>query len=238
MKRKWTYLYQQHKRKPETSIAGYNFFVPIVEQTRKSIVSIETKEKSRAHDINDLFDLLFPRHPYQSQNRGFGSGFIFHPRGYILTSEHVVQQAKQITVKLADGTITEAENVWSDRRYDIAVLRIHTRKHLPPLPLGSSRAAKVGEWVISIGNPLGLDQSVTIGIISGKNRPIRIQDKVYEDIIQTDAAINPGNSGGPLINMRGEAIGMNAFIIKSNQGLGFAIGMDSIKSKIRKFLSI
>ncbi len=238
MKRKWTYLYQQHKRKPETSFAGNNFFVPIVEKARKSIVSIETKEKSRTNDINDLFDLLFPGHPYHSQNRGFGSGFIFHPRGYILTSEHVIQNARQITVKLADGTITDAEKVWSDRLHDIAVLRIHTRKHLSPLPLGSSGASKVGEWVISIGNPLGLDQSVTTGIISGKNRPIRIADKVYEDIIQTDAAINPGNSGGPLINMRGEAIGMNAFIIKSNQGLGFAIGMDSIKSKIRKFLSI
>lgn len=153
-----------------------------------------------------------------------------------LTSEHVIHNAQQITVKLYSGEQRLAKVVWSDEKRDLAVLQIPTRKRLTPLPLGSSEESRVGEFVISVGNPMGLDHTVTKGIISAKNRPVRIAGKLYEDIIQTDCAINPGNSGGPLINLNGEVVGMNAFIIKNNQGLGFAVGIDSIKAQIGKYI--
>ncbi|MBO8170567.1 MAG: trypsin-like peptidase domain-containing protein [Bacillaceae bacterium] len=234
MRKKFTYFHPK-KRKSQPH-AAYNMFVPVVEQVKNSIVSIETQDKSRSKDMHDIFQFLFPEYDSSPPTRGFGSGFVIHPAGYILTSQHVIHKARQIYARLSNGAVKEAETVWEDQSHDIAVLRLKTRKTLPPLPLGSSSQARVGEWVISIGNPLGLDHSVTVGVISAKNRPVRISNKTYDDVIQTDAAINPGNSGGPLINMNGEAIGMNAFIIKSNQGLGFAIGIDSIKSRIRRFL--
>lgn len=185
-----------------------------------------------------VFDFLFPDADTRAPStKSFGTGFIIHPKGYILTSEHVVHQAKYIYVKLYNKTVSEAKVVWRDQSRDLAVIKIPTRKKLPVLPLGSSKHAMVGEWVIAIGNPVGLENTVTTGVISAKNRPVRIEGRQYEDVIQTDAAINPGNSGGPLINIHGQVIGMNAFILKETQSLGFAIGIDSIKPHIQKFIS-
>lgn len=225
-------------KRQDSPIHPYNFFVPVVERARKSIVSIETREKPTTNEFNQLiYHFLFPQaDKLESATRSFGSGFIIHSKGYVLTSEHVIQQAKQIFVRLADGKLYRAEPVWTDGKRDLAVIQVNGRQPLLPLRLGSSEAARVGEWVISIGNPLGLENTVTVGVISAKNRPVRITGKIYEDVIQTDAAINPGNSGGPLVNMNGEAIGMNAFIIKANQGLSFAIGIDSIIPRISRFL--
>lgn len=216
-----------------------NYFVPIVERARHSVISIETRDKSNSSRQSDfLFSFLFPQTENSlSSTKSFGTGFIIHPTGYILTSEHVVHSAEQIFVKLYSGEQRQAKVVWADEKRDLAVLQIPTRRPLRPLPIGSSEASKVGEFVISVGNPMGLDHTVTKGIISAKNRPVRISGKIYEDIIQTDCAINPGNSGGPLINLNGEVIGMNAFIIKNNQGLGFAVGIDSIKERIGKYLA-
>ncbi|RKD27011.1 serine protease [Ammoniphilus oxalaticus] len=214
-----------------------NYFVPIVEKAKHSVISIETKDKATNRQSEFLFSFLLPNSDQNtSATRSFGTGFITHPNGYILTSEHVVSQAKEIMVKLYSGEQRTAKIVWSDPKRDLAVLQIPTRRPLPPLPIGSSEESKVGEFVISVGNPMGLEHSVTKGIISAKNRPVRISSKLYEDIIQTDCAINPGNSGGPLINLNGEVVGMNAFIIKNNQGLGFAVGIDSIKQRVGKFL--
>ncbi|WCK55757.1 trypsin-like peptidase domain-containing protein [Aneurinibacillus sp. Ricciae_BoGa-3] len=215
-----------------------NYFVPIVEKAKPAIISITTED----HKVNDtmmdaLQSFLFPSMtPRGEVRRSFGTGFIIHPQGYILTSEHVIQHARIIEVKLSNGETKKASVVWTDTKRDLALLQIKNNAPLPTLPLGSSREARVGELVISIGNPLGLENTVTTGVISAKNRPVRIAGKNYEDIIQTDAAINPGNSGGPLINMNGEAIGMNAFIIRDNHGLGFAIGIDSIKPFLRKYV--
>lgn len=216
-----------------------NYFVPIVEKAKPAIISITTEDYAVNRKMTKiLHQFLFPNSqtPGKEVRRSFGTGFIIHPRGYVLTSEHVVHNAKAIHVKLTSGEVKQGEVVWRDQARDLALLHIASRGALPVLPLGSSTETQVGELVISIGNPLGLENTVTTGIISAKNRPVQIAGRKYEDIIQTDAAINPGNSGGPLINMNGEAVGMNAFIIRDNHGLGFAIGIDSIKPLIRKFL--
>ncbi|MBN6188215.1 trypsin-like peptidase domain-containing protein [Aneurinibacillus sp. BA2021] len=215
-----------------------NFFVSIVEKAKPAIISITTEDTTENRKMTQiLHHFLFPTSPAPDKEvrRSFGTGFIIHPHGYILTSEHVIHNAKVIHVKLFSGETKKAQVVWTDQKRDLALIHVSTRNALPVLPLGSSAETQVGELVLSIGNPLGLENTVTTGIISAKNRPVQIAGRKYEDIIQTDAAINPGNSGGPLINMNGEAIGMNAFIIRDNHGLGFAIGIDSIKPFIRKY---
>jgi len=147
---------------------------------------------------------------------GQGSGFIISEDGYILTNNHVVGDADVITVKLNDGRELKAERIGGDQKADVAVIKIDG-ENLPTLPLGDSDKLQVGEWVIAIGNPFGLAETLTFGIVSAKGRnTVGIND--YEDFIQTDAAINPGNSGGPLINLEGQAIGINsAIIISVNQ---------------------
>jgi len=228
-----------NQRKSPAYLHPANFFVPIVEKAKPAIVSITTDDHIDNPSVRDiLYQFFFPTFPSPEREvrHSFGTGFIIHPAGYILTSEHVIHNARNIQVSLYDGKSKNAKIVWSDAKRDIALIQIHHRTALPVLPLGSSKEAQVGELVISIGNPLGLENTVTTGVISAKNRPVQISGKIYEDIIQTDAAINPGNSGGPLINMNGEAIGMNAFIIRDNHGLGFAIGIDSIKPFINKLL--
>lgn len=231
-------IYTNQTRQP-SYLHPANYFVPIVEKAKSTIVSITTDEDWTNPSVRDIFhQFFFPASPLsrgKESRHSFGTGFIIHPSGYILTSEHVIHHAKNIQVGLLNGNTKSAKLVWSDEKRDLALIQISTRSALPILPLGSSKESQVGELVISIGNPLGLENTVTTGVISAKNRPVQISGKIYEDIIQTDAAINPGNSGGPLINMNGEAIGMNAFIIKDNHGLGFAIGIDSIKPFIKKY---
>ncbi|NPB09252.1 MAG: DegQ family serine endoprotease, partial [Thermodesulfobacteria bacterium] len=180
---------------------------------------------------NDFFERFFrQRFPRKFKQMGAGSGFIISPDGYILTNNHVVANANKVTVKLADGREFKAKIVGTDPASDVAVLKIEA-KDLPVLPLGDSDKIEVGEWVIAIGNPFGLTQTVTVGVISAKGRSgVGITD--YEDFIQTDAAINPGNSGGPLVNLRGEAIGMNTAIFTRSggyMGIGFAIPINMVK---------
>lgn len=159
-----------------------------------------------------------------------GSGFIISPDGYILTNNHVVDGAERITVRLADEREFKAKVVGSDPQTDVALLKIEGR-NLPVLPLGDSDALEVGEWVISIGSPFQLNQTVTVGVVSAKGRN-RMGITDYENFIQTDAAINPGNSGGPLLNIRGEAVGMNTAIFSRSggyMGIGFAIPINMAK---------
>ena len=172
-----------------------------------------------------------PSQPREYRQTGQGSGFIIGDDGYILTNNHVVGEADVITVKLHDGREFKAELVGTDEKSDVAVIRIDG-ENLPTMPLGDSDNIKVGEWVIAIGNPFGLAETLTSGIVSAKGRStVGIND--YEDFIQTDAAINPGNSGGPLINTKGEAVGINTAIFSNsggNMGIGFAIPINMART--------
>ncbi len=176
------------------------------------------------------------------EGQGVGSGFIVHPDGYILTNDHVINsgQAKKITVLFNDGTEKPAEILWNNSMLDMAVLKVDAR-NLPVVDLGDSDKLIVGELAIAIGNPLGLDfqRSVTSGVISGLHRTIEMsQTEVMEDLIQTDASINPGNSGGPLLNAKGQVIGMNTAKISSNvaEGLGFAIPINQVKPILEQLI--
>jgi len=219
-------------------------FRNVAEALRPSVVSISTSASpNRNADIQGLppglrrqlppgFEDFFNQTPRRSPgNRprrlGQGSGVIVRAEGYILTNNHVVEGADQVTVELSDDRKVEAEIVGTDPETDLAVLKIDADS-LQPVALGDSDAIEVGDWVLAIGSPFGLDQTVTAGIISGKNRRQGIIEngRGFEDFLQTDAAINPGNSGGPLVNLRGELVGINTAILSrsgASAGIGFAI---------------
>ena len=168
----------------------------------------------------------------ERQGKGLGTGFIIHPDGYVVTNRHVVDGADRIDVKLANDSIYEAKVVGSYQPLDVALLKFEPKEGLTVAPLGSSEPLQIGEWVIAIGNPFGLNHTVTAGIVSAKGRrevqPGR--EPMYANFIQTDASINPGNSGGPLINIRGEVVGINTAINSAGQGIGFAVPIDMIKT--------
>ena len=161
------------------------------------------------------------------KQRSLGSGFIIDKEGYIVTNNHVVENADQIRVKLADDKEYDATLVGRDSKTDLALIKIETSDVLTPIKMGDSGEINVGDWVLAIGSPFGLEQTVTAGIVSAKGRTIGAGQ--YDDFIQTDASINPGNSGGPLINMAGEVVGINTAIVASGQGIGFAIPVDLAK---------
>ncbi len=164
------------------------------------------------------------------KQRSLGSGFLIDGDGFIVTNNHVIEDADQIKVILADDKEFDAELVGRDPKTDLALIRIEGAKNLKPLELGNSEKLKVGTWVVAIGSPFGLEQTVTAGIVSAKGRIIG--SGPYDDFIQTDASINPGNSGGPLLNMDGEVVGINTAIIASGQGIGFAIPINMAKGII------
>jgi serine protease Do len=177
----------------------------------------------------DLFDHLHRDSPH----KGLGTGFIIHQDGYILTNAHVVEDASSIEIDLGDSDEHyRAHVVGSDRGTDIALLKIDAARPLPVVPLGESDHLQVAEWVMVIGNPFGLSQSVTVGIVShtGRNEIAPVGRDGYYDFIQTDASINPGNSGGPVVNLRGEVIGIATAINATGQGIGFAIPIDMAKA--------
>jgi serine protease Do len=164
---------------------------------------------------------------------GLGTGFIVSQDGYILTNEHVVGDAQQIRVRLSDRREYDAELVGADTTTDIALIKINSDTPLPAVPLGDSDKLEVGDWVVAIGSPLGLDHTVTAGIVSAKERrAINPGGRIspYDDFIQTDASINPGNSGGPLLNTRGEVVGINSAVSTQGQGIGFAIPINMAKT--------
>lgn len=187
--------------------------------------------------LGELYKRFFqemPRSP-ESRRQGMGSGVIFRADGYILTNYHVVDGADQVLVTLNNAQEYQAQVVGRDPKTDLAVLRIQAPEALPVATLGDSDALQVGDWVVAIGNPFGLDHTVTAGIVSAKGRVIGAGP--YDDFIQTDASINPGNSGGPLLNMRGEVIGINTAIVPNGQGIGFAIPVNTAKPLIPQLVS-
>jgi len=223
---------------------GHSPFVKIAEEVRPAVVNIsaESVSEDRFHTFmdDDFFRRFFgippegrtPNQPRMRRSESLGSGFIFTPDGYILTNSHVVQGADKVTVQLSDEHKYKAEIVGADKETDIAVLKIVADRSLPTIELGESDSILVGDWVMAVGNPfpnLGLDRTVTVGVVSAKGRQgLVFGDEMpsYQNYIQTDASINPGNSGGPLVNLAGEAIGVNSAIATpsgGNVGIGFAI---------------
>src|SRR5918992_736544 len=182
--------------------------------------------------FNDFWRRFFgnPSPRGRQRQRSLGSGFLIDSDGSILTNNHVVENAQKIVVKLADEQEYEAKVIGRDPKTDIAIIKIEAKTKLTPANLGDSDGLEVGEWVMAIGNPFGLDSTVTSGIVSAKGR--HIGQGPYDNFIQTDASINPGNSGGPLINLRGEVVGINTAIFSQsggNVGIGFAIPINLVK---------
>ncbi len=224
----------------ETQMVPANF-TNLAEAVRPGVVNIQVVRK--AQNVRFAFP-GFPGNPFgdespfgpffdnnpqiEPKQEGVGSGFIISRDGYILTNNHVVEDAEQIKVKLSDGKEYDAKVVGRDPKTDLALVKIDGVSDLHSLALGSSEDLKVGSWVVAVGSPFGLEQTVTQGIVSGKGRVIG--SGPYDDFIQTDASINPGNSGGPLINMKGEVVGINTAIYASGQGIGFAIPIDMAKT--------
>ncbi len=165
--------------------------------------------------------------PKEFKRKGLGSGFIINKEGYIVTNNHVVQKAKDITVILFNKEQYPAKVIGTDPKIDVALIKIEAKKDLPAAPLGDSDALMDGESVIAIGNPFGLSETVTAGLVSAKGRAIGAGP--YDDFIQTDASINPGNSGGPLLNYYGEVVGINTAIVAAGQGIGFAVPINLAK---------
>jgi S1-C subfamily serine protease len=217
-----------------------NFVTAAVNRVGPAVVRIDTERVITSQTPNFFFDDpflrdffggdMFPSQPKEYHQRGQGSGFIIDSSGIILTNAHVVSGADTVSVTLKDGRTFKGEVKGIDEPSDLAVVKIPGQK-LPVAPLGNSTEVLVGDWAIAVGNPLGLDNTVTLGIISTIDRSsaqVGIPDKRL-DFIQTDAAINPGNSGGPLLNDRGEVIGINTAIRAEAQGIGFAIPIDKAK---------
>lgn len=222
-------------------VVGTKSIEQIVEEAGPAVVKIETlaKVKNRANDFFwDPFDDPFFRHffgdsfrvePQPRETQGLGSGFIISKDGYILTNQHVVEGADEINVYLTSRQEPyKAKIIGSDADLDLAVIKINAGVNLPVLKLGDSHQTKVGNWVVAIGNPYGLDHTVTVGVISAKGRPLVIEGREFKDLIQTDASINPGNSGGPLLNLAGEVVGINTAINAQAQGIGFAIPSSTV----------
>jgi len=230
-----------------------NIIADIAQQVEYGVVNVHTErevERIRTQPDHPFLDDPFFRHFFPDFFRdfyrdeppilreGIGSGFIVSEDGYIVTNEHVVNGATRINIALKNSEDKiPAEIVWKDYSLDLAVIKIDTDMELQPIPLGDSDQIRQGDWAIAIGNPLGFEHTVTIGVISALGRPIQIptqagEVRYHRNLIQTDAAINPGNSGGPLLNIQGEVIGINTAVAMQARGIGFAIPVNEVKFAI------
>ena len=233
---------------PQRKAATLPDFVDLAAKLSPAVVNVSTEQKNLpkvdtppegdgGDDPSDRFGQPFgnddPVHP-----RSLGSGFIISKDGFILTNDHVVENAQRIVVTLQDGRKFKARVIGRDDKTDIALIKIDAVGRLPIAPLGDSDAVQVGAWVIAIGNPFGFDHSVTAGIVSAKGRFIPGN---YDDFIQTDASINPGNSGGPLIDQHGAVVGVNSAIYTrtgSSMGIGFAVPVNLVKEELPQLRSL
>jgi Trypsin-like serine proteases, typically periplasmic, contain C-terminal PDZ domain len=216
----------------------------IVKQTGPAVVKIETEVKTQRQNnpfFNDPFFREFFGDQFKAQPelaKALGSGFIVSKDGYIVTNYHVIAGATKLDVFLTSRKEPYAAKlIGSDEQLDLAVLKIDAGDSLSSLHFGDSNKLEVGSWVIAIGNPYGLDHTVTVGVISAKGRPININGNQYTDLLQTDASINPGNSGGPLINLQGEVIGINTAINAQAQGIGFAIPSSTVTQVLDQLIA-
>ncbi|MDX8377004.1 MAG: Do family serine endopeptidase, partial [Mariprofundales bacterium] len=231
-----------------TAISHPNSFAPLVEKQQATVVNISTTQINRQAGIRgippgspfeDFFKHFFrnmPNNPQsqqpQQKRHSLGTGFVISADGYIVTNNHVIENADEIHVKLSDEREFEAKLIGRDTKLDVALIKIDASK-LPFVRLGNSDKLNIGDWVVAIGNPFGLAQTVTAGIVSAKGRVIGAGP--YDHFIQTDAAINPGNSGGPLFNANGQVIGINTAIYSKdggNNGIGFAIPINMAKTVV------
>jgi len=215
--------------------------VQAVEKVGPAVVNISTEQRRRNPFSGSLMGRSLAEW-FGGQREGFvenslGSGTIVDPDGYILTNEHVLWGASRITVLLSSGKKYEAEVVGTDPQSDLAIIHIEADEPLPSVSMGSSHDLMIGETVLAIGNPLGLSNTVTTGVVSAAGREVRGGDRIYTDFIQTDASINPGNSGGPLLNILGELVGINTSIVAEAQGIGFAIPIDRAKVVVKEILN-
>lgn len=219
---------------PRDVVVTQSAFIDIAAKVTPAVVNISASRLPPTREIDPFFNEFFGdffRHQPQRQRReqSLGSGFIISGDGYILTNEHVVKGAEEIKVKLSDQSVYTGRLIGVDPRTDVAVIKIDSREKLTVAVLGDSEQLKVGQWAMAIGNPFGLDRTVTVGVISATGRSdVGIED--YEDFVQTDASINPGNSGGPLLNIYGEVVGINTAIVAAGQGIGFAIPINLAKN--------
>jgi serine protease Do len=222
-----TAFWQESRAEPLPEALG--FWVRLARAAKPAVVNVSTSQRmSRAPGGEDFFRRFFERDQPRPRT-ALGSGFVISPDGYIVTNAHVLGQAAQITVRLADASEHAARLVGADPKTDIALLKVEATG-LPVIPFGDSDRLEVGEPVMAIGNPFGLDQTVTTGIVSAKER--FIGSGPYDDFIQTDASVNPGNSGGPLVDARGSLVGINTAIFSESGGsvgIGFAIPVNLAK---------
>jgi serine protease Do len=229
-------------------------FVWVAEKVSPAVVNIRAEKAVQDGSLGELLSLedflrrffgeVPERRPRTQRGQSLGSGFIFREDGYVITNNHVVSDAENVLVKLPDGTEHKAKVVGQDKDTDVAVLKIDVEDKLPAAEFGNSDQLRVGEWVMAIGNPfpeLGLDRTVTVGVVSAKGRGNLYfgpdDTPQYQNYIQTDASINPGNSGGPLVNSQGQVVGINSAItnptgVGFNIGIGFAIPVNMVKSVI------
>lgn len=225
---------------------GPSTIAETVTKAGPAVVKIETLVTSQDREWDPFFNDPFFREFFGHQfvfppktrvQRGLGSGFLISPDGYILTNEHVIEGAQEIHVTLAGRTKPiKAQVVGADRELDLTVLKVNAGSNLPFLELGDSDRVAVGNWVIAIGNPYGLDHTVTVGVISAKGRPVTVQDRGYRNLLQTDASINPGNSGGPLLNLQGKVVGINTAVSAQAQGISFAIPSNTVKEVLEDLM--
>jgi serine protease Do len=220
---------------PPAATAATGSFAKLAETVKPAVINVSTRSKGPAGRTpleefygDDFFKRFFGDAPERMPRRGLGSGVIIDPSGVALTNAHVVEGASVIDIVTVDGAKHAAKVVGADKKTDLAVLQLDGgTKTFPFVPLGNSDETQVGDWVIAVGSPFGLQATVTSGIISAKARQIGAGP--YDEFIQTDAAINPGNSGGPLVNMRGEVVGINTAIVRGGSGIGFAIPSNMAK---------
>jgi serine protease Do len=224
------------KRQPIVPVGVPSSFADLAEEASHGVVNIAAEKTITGHPLEEFFGM--PNYPFQVPEEGFrggrkrqvpslGTGFVISPDGYIATNNPVIENVEKITVKFDDQRELDAVVIGRDPKTDIALIKVESSAPLFALPLGSSEGVRPGEWVVAIGNPFGLEHTVTAGIVSAKHRDI--DQGAYDDYIQTDAAINPGNSGGPLINLSGEVIGINTAINPRANTIGFAVPIDMAK---------
>jgi len=217
--------------------------VEAFERNKDAVVSISSKYKVQELVVDDIFgwgwDFGLPFRRREREVPWLGSGFVINANGYIVTNAHVVRRADEITVIMADNTEYKARKVAEDSRSDLALLKIESDKLLPKVTLGRSDDLMIGETVLAIGNPFGYQHTLTEGILSSIHRDVKLTDElVLPEMLQISAPINPGNSGGPLLNIRGEVIGINTAIRRAAQGIGFAIPIDQLCENLPKMINI